>query len=625
MSYHKCTIKQVIGDIDQRKLYLPAIQRKFVWGKMKIELLFDSIMRNYPIGSFLFWKLDSTRALEYVFYEFLTAYDVRNPYNHRKTGAFTWPEIFGVLDGQQRLSSMYIGLMGTHTEKRPYSRSKKCDAYPKMALYLNLLSLPYTVDQDNNIQVSEELNFEFAFLDETDAKSDKKKVKGAEAALVCWFKVGSVLEWNNDPDVEAKLDELLTHATPEQTPRLVENRRLIRKTLTDLHTRLFQNELINYFEISKSDLEDILKIFVRVNSGGTVLSKTDLLFSTIVATWDDGRDVIESFQKEINELGDGFRFDNEFLMRSCLVLTDCPVLYKVNSFKAENVQKIRDEWLNIAASIKRVVELLVEWGFDGSTLTSQNAIIILAYYIYKGGGTGQDSKNGMRKYLIHALLNNIFGSSQDQLITLLRNGFRLEEISPAGNKTYAAKFKTFSFEDILTIPLPQQKHLTISEDDLERFLSRKKGPATFSVLTLLYPNLRYNEVSFHQDHIHPDSGFCQENFKGLGLSKELSECWLECKDQVPNLQLMEGRRNESKNATRLADWLNAMSEETRDRFKCDNYFPTDTGCDFSQFTVFFNQRKEIIRNRLREVLVVASNVQPSADDETEDEGIQTEE
>ena len=95
MSYQKCTIRQAIADIDQNKVFLPALQRKFVWEKWQIELLFDSLMRNYPFGTFLFWRLHRQKAESYVFYEFLTEYNSRSPYNRRHTGAFLQPEIIG--------------------------------------------------------------------------------------------------------------------------------------------------------------------------------------------------------------------------------------------------------------------------------------------------------------------------------------------------------------------------------------------------------------------------------------------------------------------------------------------------------------------------------------------------
>ena len=45
------SISDAIEYIEQRKFLLPAIQRKFVWSSEQIEVLFDSIMRDYPINS----------------------------------------------------------------------------------------------------------------------------------------------------------------------------------------------------------------------------------------------------------------------------------------------------------------------------------------------------------------------------------------------------------------------------------------------------------------------------------------------------------------------------------------------------------------------------------------------
>ena len=59
------SIKDVIEEINQ-SYFLPDIQREYVWLKKadekKIEQLFDSVLRGYPISSFLFWKLKKLRT-----------------------------------------------------------------------------------------------------------------------------------------------------------------------------------------------------------------------------------------------------------------------------------------------------------------------------------------------------------------------------------------------------------------------------------------------------------------------------------------------------------------------------------------------------------------------------------
>lgn len=631
MSYQKKSIRTVIKEIDESKIYLPALQRKFVWGKRQIELLFDSLMRNYPFGTFLFWRLPRESAENYVFYEFLKEYDERSPFNRRKTGAFLSEEIVGVLDGQQRLSSLYIGLMGTHTEKAPYKRTSNQSAYEKMSLYLNLLSLPYQVDEDDNIIPVEDRNFEFRFLSEEAAKNSVvRRVESSEDASdveepMYWLKVGKSLSWKNDPEFDRIVEDIQNETlTPLQLQAFEAKKRFIRRGLDILHTRIHRDELINYFEVAKDDLEDILKIFVRVNSGGTVLSKTDLLFSTIVATWDDGRDEIEGLLKRINNKGDGFSFGNEYLMRCCLVLTDGPVIYKVNSFKSENVTKIRSEWPQIASAVEKTVELLAEFGFSSGSLTSQNATLILAYYIFKEGELNQESKSGMRKYLVHSLLNGIYGSSQDQLISDLRNAFRVNESSEGKVAAFVGRFKNFSFEDVLNIKLPMQKSLEVTEEDVERFLSTKKGAASFWILSLLYPHLRLEDVMFHQDHIHPASRFENTNFEAMGVPKEQWTVWLECRDSLPNLQLMEGKQNSAKNATPFKNWFEMMSESHQTSFAKSNFLPSEAGLEFEQFMDFYKKRKDILRVELNKVLAVSKSatrdeaVWAGRDDEIDD-------
>ena len=69
------TIKDAIDKIVARQYLIPAIQRKFVWSSDKVETLFDSIMRGYPINSFMFWEIkDQKIKNDFKFYQFLTEY-----------------------------------------------------------------------------------------------------------------------------------------------------------------------------------------------------------------------------------------------------------------------------------------------------------------------------------------------------------------------------------------------------------------------------------------------------------------------------------------------------------------------------------------------------------------------
>jgi hypothetical protein len=76
------TVKEAIANIYAKKYLLPAIQREVVWDTAQIERLFDSLMRDYPIGSFLFWMVKRKQTGNYQFYEFVRDYHEKdNPHN----------------------------------------------------------------------------------------------------------------------------------------------------------------------------------------------------------------------------------------------------------------------------------------------------------------------------------------------------------------------------------------------------------------------------------------------------------------------------------------------------------------------------------------------------------------
>jgi uncharacterized protein with ParB-like and HNH nuclease domain len=574
--YTNMTIKDAVGKISSGDIYLPAIQRKFVWKHTQIEKLFDSLMREYPIGTFLFWMLNGENINKYTFYKFIQEYHERDSRNEIRPTPELKENIIGVLDGQQRLSSMYIALQGTYAYKKKYVSKSTDSAYPKRRLFLNLM-----YDGSNE----EEYLYEFKFLaaDET---------KTADATHL-WFDVRKVLEWGNDPDVDDYYDTLIENAKFE--PDVLEKfknkeaKSQIKKNLRVLHQRIVQEELISYYSITEQDLDKILDIFVRVNSAGTILSKSDLLFSTIIANWEEGREEIEDLIEKINKIGDTFSFDSDFVMRTCLFVIDAPVLFKVESFNKANITKIIDGWDNIKSAIVKAVEVIYSFGFNKDNLTAANAIIPVVYYIYKNGITDKTATEELRKYVVSALLKMIFSSSGEQVLTHLRQ---------AMNTTVFSVGKIFSFDSFATeFHRINNRRLKIQPADIEDILNYKKGPYTFMVLSMLYPNLKFGQIKFHQDHIHPYALFKKSEFDTIGLAPDVAEKWTDMRDKLPNLQLLEGLENISKNKTPLAVWLhdpNGVVSKDLAKYKADNYIDPSTSEDFKDFEEFYNKRSELL-------------------------------
>ncbi|MDX8392567.1 MAG: DUF262 domain-containing protein, partial [Mariprofundaceae bacterium] len=96
------TIAEAIRNIEQNRYLLPAIQREFRWKHEKIEWLFDSIMRNYPISSFLFWRVEGETKGKFKFYKFIREFRKRYKTNNEEFNTQGHNDFTAVLDGQQR-------------------------------------------------------------------------------------------------------------------------------------------------------------------------------------------------------------------------------------------------------------------------------------------------------------------------------------------------------------------------------------------------------------------------------------------------------------------------------------------------------------------------------------------
>lgn len=175
--------------ISNNKYLLPAIQREIVWNCEQIENLFDSILSGYPINSMLFWKyrIDFNHD-NYKFYEFIKCYDKYNTENnHNKEHNVSGQnEIMAVLDGQQRLTALFIGLKGYMNLKKPRYRAGRAENYEKKFLYLNLLK------NDRNTENEDlENKYEFKFKTIEDAEKDNSTQKKL------WFKLENIIKYDS--------------------------------------------------------------------------------------------------------------------------------------------------------------------------------------------------------------------------------------------------------------------------------------------------------------------------------------------------------------------------------------------------------------------------------------------
>ena len=271
------TITEALGNIQTRKYLLPSIQRELVWGPDRIIALFDSLMRGYPIGSFLFWKVKDDQKSEFQYYEFIREYHEKDNKHNPKANIAGIGEITAILDGQQRLEALYIGLKGSYANKLPRKRWGDSTSFPKKELYLNLLNEADDFD----------LKYDFHFLTKEESEVRDEKT--------LWFKVGKILDFGaSEP---AQIWAYLVESGLAQS-------KYAGQTLFKLHDVIHKSPIINYFEDEEQDLDKVLQIFVRVNSQGVSLSYSDLLLSIATSQWKeiDAREEILGFVDEINDI-----------------------------------------------------------------------------------------------------------------------------------------------------------------------------------------------------------------------------------------------------------------------------------------------------------------------------------
>ena len=312
-------------------------------------------MCGYPISSFLFWRIREENKKDWISYEFIRDFNAEAPHNSETNLDGVNQDIFLVLDGQQRITSLNIGLRGSY---RYFFRR-----WRKTRLYLNLL---WNHDNDN----PEELTYQFLF------KEDDQPLPRTDYAQY-WYRVGDILNFEDAEDAKDAIENKLIGFPEDEQKRA---KRLIGK----LHSVVNVSKIINYYEEKSDNYDKVLEIFIRTNTGGQKLEYSDILLSTATAKWRNlnAREEINSFTDEINKIGVGYNFGKDFVMNGAMYLTeDLPIQYKLSSFTQSNLERIEDHWDTTKEAIRNTVSLISRYGFSDKNLVTKLALLPIAQYL----------------------------------------------------------------------------------------------------------------------------------------------------------------------------------------------------------------------------------------------------
>lgn len=579
------SIAAALRQIQEHKLILPAIQREYVWKPSQVVRVFDSVMRGYPVGSFLSWKVAPETISKFKFYGFMKDYSA---YNNRHNPVIDIPtdrEVVAVLDGQQRLTSLNIGLRGTYAYKIHGGWSNKASSYPERRLYLNLLGEA----PENELG----LRYHFQFLTKADLAA------AADDDTKTWFPVSQIFD-SAEPAAMMQIPAKYGVGNNETAVALV----------AKLWQEVHHKASLHFYEEDVQDIERVLDIFVRVNSGGTVLSYSDLLLSIATAQWKgDARAAVHGLVDSLNQTGMGFNFSRDTILKSGLVLADVSDIgFKVKNFTTTNMDKLEADWDVISTSLHVAVGLLSDFGLSGGALTADSVLIPVAYYVhnrklghsYRESPNTREDREALRSWVLRSLIvRGVWGSGLDTLLRDLR-----EIIKTQGSSS----FPLAAFEKAMAL---RGKSLAVTDALIEDVLGLEYGKArTFAVLATLFPHVDTRNV-FHVDHVYPAARFDKKELAAVkaddGTAKFTADNvagFIALRDTLPNLELLPGLENIGKSDKAPDDWLAAEypSQDDRSAFLSRNALPPTLPHSIDDFLAFYEQRRENLVARIKDKL-----------------------
>jgi hypothetical protein len=508
MQNNRCSIMKLVRAFNDREMnggfWLPNIQRPFVWKEEQIERLFDSIMREYPISTLLVWRtkekikhrkfIDTYRSAQH-----LSDYFV--PDNEYVKNL--------VLDGQQRCQSLYIGLRGS---------------YEGRELYFNVLSGdPVTPD---------DIRFRFKFLSKP---------------VWPWVKLKDLihdLDRDRPNKVVAKLEQAATTPLADgQRERLHDN--------VDIVWREFaHDENVSYQELDGVDsdayhIDDVVEIFIRANSGGTKLGKSDLMFSLVAQSWSEADESLEELLDTLNQ--SGYAFERDFVLKSSLVMLGHGAKYDVKKFRDS---AIRDEfvgkWQELSEAISAVRDFLYGKTFlrSDKAVPSYLGLIPLIYFRYHFPAQWALAM-GKEQYILRTMLTGAFSGTPDNLIDRC-----VKAIQERGN---------FDVDEMFQIIRDDNRSLEVAASTI---LGTRYGRA----LSHLIFNLWYRDFDYQpalvdnlpqQDHIFPQWVLKAEKMINPQTNRLAMRYDVDTRDQIANLALLTAKENgfSGKSGQLPANWL----------------------------------------------------------------------
>lgn len=597
--YQSKTIAELISEIKEETILLPSIQRNFVWSEAKIASLFDSIMREYPIGTFLFWNLKGKQINDYVFNTFIEEYNEKNSIQRgtRKQHVEETASYIGVLDGQQRITSLYLGACGSFKLHKKGSPWKNDSSFIEHFLCIDIIDVPKEEEDVYKFALKQ-----FPDKDALGIYEDETDEETGNIIIHFWTKVARVVSPDFDETefveaVEAKFFDGALHQ---------DKRSSARKVLKCLNINFNNKENINFFLAKQTDLSQVVEIFVRVNSGGQYLAASDLILS-IASGLDESEDVQKKMQDALDSISrstysneTGFEADKDLILTAGLMFTGATSLSlkKKENTNATTINNILSKWDDIIESLCNASKYIEDLGFDGRHLTSKNLILPIAYYLYKNNLDSEHFRDDslraqrdrvyIRQWLLRAMINSIFRDGIGSTLISIRN------IIDSNTNDY--------FPLNLLMNSNSKRSLVVKEDSIKEILRYKYGDGR--ILPILIELGGFDSTKTYQiDHIWANDNITKMSKlkKLLPIEGESVRNEFKSRSQfLPNLELLPQKPNIKKSDQLFDEWLKLAHPQSDDDYYKKNLIPSDSGLyNFSQFLNFYDAREKLLEKKLK--------------------------
>lgn len=549
------TIRKMVSYLNNDEkdggFWLPNIQRPFVWHEDQIERLFDSIMREYPISTLLVWKTSSLiRHRKFIdnYHPGLRLTDFYVPENSSAKML--------VLDGQQRLQSLFIGLRGSYERKE---------------LYFDVLS--------GDLVAPEDVRFRFRFLD--DSKTTFPWVRFKDIIFTTERRPKHLAERiTNSSGAEL---------TERQQDRIEDNVWRALEMFANIETLSYQ-ELDSVDNPKAYTENDVVEIFIRANSGGTKLGKSDLLFSLLTSSWEDADEQMAILLEELNR--SGYEFTRDFVLKTCLTLLGKGARYDVGKFRDGSTKEaIIDRWDTLAAAIKDVRDFLYGKTFirTDRAMPSYLGLIPIIYYRFHYPDKWKAIQN-LDTYVLRTLITGAFSGTPDNLIDKCTR-----QIDESG---------AFDYRELFGVIRGDGRSLEITPATvLDLYYGSKEIHLIFN---LWYKDFNYQpayENSLPQvDHIFPQSLLKKVKDTNPETGRRnLLRYKYDQRDQIANCMLLTAEENGAggKSDTPPDAWFEGRSDDYLDM----HLIPRDQNLwKLENFLAFIEARKKLILDRFNYML-----------------------